>query len=192
MYSDYNALSHGATTRHGREIMLGPQWKACLAMRQLEDAVLEFLFEAKRNGEGTGVAEISRRAGIWSGRGRGRGVPGERRRRLRRQEHARGVPSHGRPRRSVADFEAIAFDRPGQFAGLAARARPGQALVDRGMGECAQLVGRRGRERRVLGLQTVGARLVAVAGGVEADPDRAGAAGTEGGAEGFAHGVTGG
>ena len=38
-------------------------------MRQLEEAVLDVLFEAKRNGECPGVAEIGRRAGIWSGKG---------------------------------------------------------------------------------------------------------------------------
>ena len=43
--------------------MLGPHRKACLGMRQLEEAVLEVLFEAKRNGECPGVAEISRTAG---------------------------------------------------------------------------------------------------------------------------------
>ena len=37
------------------------------SMGQLEEAVLDVLVEAKRNGECLGVAEISRRAGIWSG-----------------------------------------------------------------------------------------------------------------------------
>ena len=46
-------------------------------MRQLEEAVLEVLFEANRNGECPGVAEISRRAGIFSGKGdRGEDEPG--------------------------------------------------------------------------------------------------------------------
>ena len=57
--------------------MLGPQRKACLGMRQLEEAVLEVLVEAKRNGECPSVAEISRRAGIWSGKGdTSKGEPG--------------------------------------------------------------------------------------------------------------------
>ena len=44
---------------------------------QLEDAVIEVLFEAKRNGECPGVVEISRRAGIWSGKGEaGKGEAG--------------------------------------------------------------------------------------------------------------------
>ena len=38
-------------------------------MRQIEEAVLNVLFEAKRNGECPGVVEISRRAGIFSGKG---------------------------------------------------------------------------------------------------------------------------
>jgi hypothetical protein len=38
-------------------------------MRQLEEAVLDVLLEAKRNGECPGVAEISRRAGIFGGKG---------------------------------------------------------------------------------------------------------------------------
>ena len=66
---DYNALSRGTTTRHGCEIMLGSQRRACLGMRQLEEAVLDVLFEAKRNGECPGVVEISRRAGIYSEKG---------------------------------------------------------------------------------------------------------------------------
>ena len=41
--------------------MLGSQRKACLGMRQLEEVVLEVLFEANRNGECPGVVEISRR-----------------------------------------------------------------------------------------------------------------------------------
>ena len=62
-------LSPGATIRHGWEIMLGSQRKACLGMRQLEEAVLDVLFEAQRNGEYPGVVEISRRAGLFGGRG---------------------------------------------------------------------------------------------------------------------------
>ena len=46
--------------------MLGSLRKACLGVRQLEGAVLEVLVEVERNGECPGVAEISRRAGIWS------------------------------------------------------------------------------------------------------------------------------
>ena len=46
-------------------------------MRQLEEAVLDVLVEAKCDGECPGVAGIGRRAGMFSGRGRG--VPGERR-----------------------------------------------------------------------------------------------------------------
>ena len=38
--------------------------KACLGMRHLEEAVLDVLFEAERNGDRPGVPEISRRAGI--------------------------------------------------------------------------------------------------------------------------------
>ena len=77
MCDDYNALSRGAATRYGREIMLGSKRKACLGMRQLEEAVLDVLFEAKRNGECPSVAEISRRAGIWSGKGdTSKGGPG--------------------------------------------------------------------------------------------------------------------
>ena len=49
--------------------MLGAQRKACLGMRQLEEAVPDVLFEAEGNGECPGVAEISRRAGIFSGKG---------------------------------------------------------------------------------------------------------------------------
>ena len=57
--------------------MLGSKRKACLGMRQLEEAVLDVLFEAKRNGECPGVAEISRRAGIFSGKGdTSKGEPG--------------------------------------------------------------------------------------------------------------------
>ena len=57
--------------------MLGSQRKACLGMRQLEEVVLEVLFEARRNGECPGVAEISRRAGIWSWKGdTSKGEPG--------------------------------------------------------------------------------------------------------------------
>ena len=79
MCSDYNALvlSRGAAARHRWEIVLGSQRKACLGMRQLEDAVLDVLFEAKRNGECPSVAEISRRAGIYSGKGdTSKGEPG--------------------------------------------------------------------------------------------------------------------
>lgn len=50
--------------------------QACLGMRQLEEAVLDVLFEAKRNGECPGVAEISRQAGIWSGGDTSKGEPG--------------------------------------------------------------------------------------------------------------------
>ncbi len=47
------------------------------SMRQLEEAVLEVLVEAERNGECPGVAEISGRAGIWSGKGEAsKGEPG--------------------------------------------------------------------------------------------------------------------
>ncbi len=57
--------------------MLGPQRKACLGMLQLEEAVLDVLFEAQCNGECPGVAEISRRAGIFSGKGdTSKGEPG--------------------------------------------------------------------------------------------------------------------
>ncbi len=57
--------------------MAGAERKACLGMRQLEEAVLKVLFEAKRNGERPGVAEISRRAGICSGKGdASKGEPG--------------------------------------------------------------------------------------------------------------------
>ena len=77
MYDGYNALSCGATTGFGWEIMPGSKRKACLGMRQLEEAVLDVLFEAKRNGECPGVAEISRRAGIFSGKGdTSKGEPG--------------------------------------------------------------------------------------------------------------------
>ena len=60
-------VSRGATMRHGREIMLGSQRKACLGMRQLEEAVLDVLFEARGGGERPGVVEVSRRAGarVW-------------------------------------------------------------------------------------------------------------------------------
>ena len=59
------------------EIMLGAERKACLGVRQLEEAVLDVLFEAKRNGECLGVPEISRRAGIYSGKGdTSKGEPG--------------------------------------------------------------------------------------------------------------------
>ena len=57
--------------------MLGAERKACLGMRQLEEAVLEVLFEAQRNGECPGVAEISRRAGLFGGKGdKGKDEPG--------------------------------------------------------------------------------------------------------------------
>lgn len=57
--------------------MLGAERKACLGMRQLEEAVLDVLFEAKRNGECLSVPEISRRAGIYSGKGdTSKGEPG--------------------------------------------------------------------------------------------------------------------
>ena len=47
------------------------------SMRQLEEAVLQVLVEAERNGECPGVAEISGRAGIWSGKGdTSKGEPG--------------------------------------------------------------------------------------------------------------------
>jgi hypothetical protein len=69
MCDEYNAPSRGAEARHGSEIVLGPQRKACLGMRQLKEAVGGVLFKAKRNGECPGVAEISRPAGIWSGKG---------------------------------------------------------------------------------------------------------------------------
>ena len=65
--------------RHGMggEIMLGVERKACLGMRQLEEAVLNVLFEAQRNGECPSVAETSRRAGIYSGKGdTSKGEPG--------------------------------------------------------------------------------------------------------------------
>ena len=39
------------------------------SMRQLVEAVLDVPFEAVGGGECPGVAEISRRAGIWSGKG---------------------------------------------------------------------------------------------------------------------------
>ena len=38
--------------------------KACLGMRHLDEAVLDVLFEAERNGDRPGAPEISRRAGI--------------------------------------------------------------------------------------------------------------------------------
>ena len=46
-------------------------------MRQLEEAVLDVLVEAERNGECLSVPEISRRAGIYSGKGdTSKGEPG--------------------------------------------------------------------------------------------------------------------
>ena len=52
------------------EVFAGPGvvvvGKACLGMRRLEEVVLEVLVEAECDGECPGVAEISRRAGIWS------------------------------------------------------------------------------------------------------------------------------
>ena len=57
--------------------MLGAERKACLGMRHLEEAVLKVLFEAQRNGECPGVAEISRRACLFGGEGdAGKGEPG--------------------------------------------------------------------------------------------------------------------
>ncbi len=57
--------------------MLGAERKACLGMRQLEEAILDVLFEAKRNGECLSVPEISRRAGIYGGKGdTSKGEPG--------------------------------------------------------------------------------------------------------------------
>ena len=57
--------------------MLGAERKACLGMRQLEEAVLEVLVEAQRNGECPGVVETSRRAGMFGGKGdAGMGEPG--------------------------------------------------------------------------------------------------------------------
>ena len=51
--------------------------KACLGMRQLEEAVLDVLSEAERNAECPDVAEISRRAGIFGGKGEAsKGEPG--------------------------------------------------------------------------------------------------------------------
>ena len=59
------------------EIMLGAERNACRGMRQLEEAVLDVLFEAVRNGECPGVAETSRPAGIFGGKGEaGKGEPG--------------------------------------------------------------------------------------------------------------------
>ena len=57
--------------------MLGAERKACLGMRQLEEAVLDVLFEARRNGECLSVSEISRRAGLFIGKGdTSKGEPG--------------------------------------------------------------------------------------------------------------------
>ena len=66
MCDDCNARLRGAAARHG-EVMPGAERKARLGMRQLEEAVLDVLFEARGGGECPGVVEIGRRAGSFGG-----------------------------------------------------------------------------------------------------------------------------
>ena len=70
------------------------------SMRQLEEAVLEVLVEAKRGVECPGVAEISRRAGIWSGKGDiGKGEAGSVAHSIRR------MPGRGRGQQAGGDLQ---------------------------------------------------------------------------------------
>ena len=100
MCDDYDALSRGTAARHGWEIMLGAERKACLGMRQLAEAVLDVLFEARRDGERPGMVEISRRAGIFGGKGdAGKGEPGSMAHSIRR------MPRRGRDQQTGGDIQ---------------------------------------------------------------------------------------